>query len=194
MVVGGEMNFHELAADQQLIQSLQGFLLAQGVNLHKIQGKSQIARDPDYSTLKELFAWGFLSAGYDNNLRLDQVITEREFAFLLGKGLRQRQAEIYSDMLVNTLYAMSANRPLDRYKASEMLLAVAGYRLERVDDSYLAALQYGLIPADLGEQWEIVPSRPLTRREIYKLAVPIFQRYPVKDQLSRLRSRGFHER
>jgi hypothetical protein len=193
MVVGGEMNFHELAADPKMIQYLQGFLLSQGVNLHKIQGKSQLARDPDYSILKELFGWGFLSAGYDNNLRLDQVITEREFAFLLSKGLRQRQAEIYNDLLINSLYAMSTNRPLDRYKASEMLLTAVGDRLEPVDDSYLAALKRGFIPSDLDKRWSMTKSQPLTRREIYKLAVPLFRRYPVQDQLLRLRSRGFNE-
>lgn len=194
MVVGGEMNFHELAADQQMIQYLQGFLLAQGVNLHKIQSKSLLARDPDYPILKELFGWGFLSAGYDNNLHLDQVITEREFAYLLSKGLRQRQAEVYSDLLNNTLLAMSTNQPLGRYKASEMLLTVAGQRLDPTDDSYLAALKRGFIPSDLEDKWEHAKYRPLTRREIYKLAVPFLRRYPVKENLLPLRSRGFNER
>lgn len=194
MAVGGELNFHQFAADQQLIRYLQGFLLAQGVNLHKIQGQSKLARDPDYPVLKELFAWGFLSAGYDNNLRLDQVITEREFAYLLSKGLRQRQAEIYSEYLANTLYAMSTTQPLDRYKASEMLLTAVGYRIDLVDDSYLAALRSGFIPADLEKKWYAKKSHPLTRREIYKLAVPLFQRYPIKDSVMRLRSRGFNEK
>lgn len=194
MVVGGEMNFHELASDQQMMRYLQGFLLAEGVNLHKIQGKSVLARDPDYPVLKELFTWGFLSAGYDNNLRLDQTITEREFAYLLSKGLRQRQAASFTEYLANSLYVMSStSRPLNRHKASEMLLTAAGYRLSSHDDTYLMALKSGFIPSDLDGSWREVKDRPLTRREIYKLAVPLFRRYPVNENLSRLRSRGFNE-
>ncbi|AZR73412.1 hypothetical protein BBF96_08460 [Anoxybacter fermentans] len=186
-----KVDFHTMAKDKKLIKTLQKRLITQGVDLHKIEGVNEITLDPDYPILKELFSWGMIVAGYDNNLRLEQQVHEREFAFLLMKGMYLRRAHNYSDYLAGGLYSLSDYKPLYRDKACELLLAAGGYWLAKVDDVYKTALKDGFIPLDMEES--LRKNRPLTRRDIYRLAVHFLKRYPIPEKLKELRTRPFGE-
>lgn len=183
--------FPKMAEDKDMIRVLQSSLDVADVNLPKIEGVSKITQNPDYPYLKELFDWGMLSAGYTNDLRLNEKITMREFIYLLIKGLKQCKAENYNPLLLNKLYANATNDPLDLYKASEILLTINGYETEKLDDAYLSALREGLIPPSVEKSWKT--NHALTRGDIYRLAAPIFKRHPRSESITSLRSRPFGE-
>lgn len=189
LAIENQVDFHQLADDQSLIQLLQKRLTEQGVDLRKIQGVNAITQDPDYDQLKELFSWGMIVAGYDNDLQLDEGLQEREFAFLLMKGMRLRQAHNYSEYLAGGLYSLSEYKPLRRDKALELLLAAGGYWVAKVENKYQTALKDGFIPDDLKESFQ--ENRLLTHRDVYKLATHFYQRYPVPEDLKVLRTRPF---
>lgn len=189
VAIENKEDFHQFANDQSSIQLLQKRLIGQGVDLRKIQGVNAITLDPDYEQLKELFSWGMIVAGYDNDLRLDEGLREREFAFLLMKGMRLRQAHNYSEYLAGGLYSLSEYKPLRRDKALELLLAAAGYWVAKVEDKYQTAFNDGFIPVDMQER--LKENRLLTRRDVYKLTIHFYQRYPVPEELNILRTRPF---
>lgn len=184
-------NFHNMATDHVLITALQQQLISQGVDLRKIEGKNKIVTDPDYEVFKELFSWGMIVAGYDNKLNLDKGIKEREFAFLLMKGMMLREAANYTEYLAGGLYSLSDYIPLKRDKACELLLAAGGYWLEKVDDVYKTAKQDDFIPQSLMASFEM--NRLLTRRDVYHLINYFLKRYPIPKELQSLRTRGFGE-
>lgn len=184
-------NFLQIADDPEMIVRLQDMLIAKGVDLHDLQQTNDIVQDEDYHNFAELFSWGMIVAGYDNNLHLEQVIKEKEFAFILTKGMKVRQAANYSEYLAGGLYSLSQYIPLYRNKACELLLAADGYWLAKVEDPYEEALQNGFIPIELQESFLI--DRLLTRRDVYLLVSHFLQRYPIPDEIQQLRTRSLSQ-
>ncbi len=191
IAINRQVNFHQMTEDQQLINYLQERLITQGVDLMEITEINQITQDKDYAYFKELFSWGMIVAGYDNNLNLDNGIREREFAFLLMKGMKQRQADNYSEYLAGGLYSLSEYKPLYRDKVCELLLAAGGYWLAKVDNVYQTALRDGFIPEIL--QDSLRDNRLITKRDAYILVSYFLKRYPIPEELRKLRTRPFGE-
>ncbi|MCK4259458.1 MAG: FAD-dependent oxidoreductase [Halanaerobiales bacterium] len=185
------VDFHKFAMDSNLIDSLQTQLFNQGVDLRQLNEINEVVQDLDYHKFKELFSWGMIVAGYDNDLKLDKNVTEREFSFLLMKGMRLRQADNYDEYLAGGLYSLSSNKTLKRDKACEILLAAGGYWLAKVENVYLTALEDGFIPLDLKENFKT--NCLLTRRDMYKLIISFLKRYSVPEDLLELRTRSFGE-
>lgn len=191
LAINEGLDFPEMAANEQLIDSLQRKLRSQGMNLNQISGENSITKDPDYNHFKELFSWGMIVGGYDNDLKLEQVVDEREFAFLLMKGMNLRDVEHYDDYLAGGIYSLSSEQPLRRDKACELLLAAANYWVAKVENKYQTALADGFIPADMEASFR--ENRLLTRRDIYRLTANFLKKYPIPVELKKLRTRPFGE-
>lgn len=181
-------DFPQIAEERELITELQNRLERGGVDLHYHKETNEIVQDKDYDVLAELFSWGMIVAGYDNQLYLERVIREREFAFILTKGMKVRQADNYTEYLAGGLYSLSTYAPLYRNKACELLLAAGGYWLAEVADPYQTALDDGFIPATLMDS--LREDRLLTRRDVYLLVNHFLQRYPIPEQIEQLRTRS----
>lgn len=140
--------------------------------------------------LKELLSWGLVIGGYDNDFRLNAELTEREFAHLLVKGLKGREAPILYEWVPGGLESMSAEVPLSRDQAALLLLVAISKRVSELqpEEYYQTALNHDLIP-DLFR--ELVPTdRLLQRKEAYILLTSFLQKYPLPAKLRLYRDEG----
>ena len=86
--------------------------------------------------------------GYSNDLRLKEEISERDFAYIIIKGLRQQKAPILYEWVPGGLESVSTKEPLTRNQAAKLLLVATSRPISGLTSEgyYEKALEYGLIP------------------------------------------------
>lgn len=121
--------------------------------------------------------------GYQNDFRLGETITEREFAHIIIKGLKQQSAPILYDWIPGGLEAVSSNVPLTRDQAAMILIAAVSKPISVIEpDEYFAkAYEYGLIADTIYENMK--ENRVLNRAEAYTLISFFLQKYQIPEEI-----------
>jgi len=137
--------------------------------------------------LEELLSWGLVIGGYNNDFKLEEYITEREFAHIIVKGLKRRDAPILYEWVPGGMDTMSNNQPLSRNRAAMLLLVAISKKISELssDDYYSLAVELDLIPEII--QQTVLSNRLLNRREAYIIIGSFLKKYPLPDRLRFLR-------
>jgi hypothetical protein len=137
--------------------------------------------------LEELLSWGLVTGGYNNDFKLEEYITEREFAHIIVKGLKRRDAPILYEWVPGGMETMSNNQPLSRNQAAMLLLVAVSKRISELspDDYYSQAVELDLIPEMI--QQTVSSNRHLNKREAYIIISSFLKKYPPSDKLRFLR-------
>lgn len=130
-----------------------------------------------------LLSWGLLFGGYQNDFLLDKEISEREFAHIIVKGLKQQEAAILYEWVPGGLETMSNNQALTRDKAAMLLMVAKSKRVSTINEDlyFQSAIEYNLIPKIICSN--IKEDRFLTRAEAYILISSFLQKYPIDEKL-----------
>lgn len=137
--------------------------------------------------LEELLSWGLVIAGYKNDFRLEEGISGREFAHLIVKGLKRREAPILYEWVPGGLETMSSEKPLSRNQAALLLLVAVSKRVSEMspDEYYPRAVELGLIPSFIQET--VRSDRLLSRKEAYIIIGDFLKKYPLPARLRNIR-------
>ncbi len=133
--------------------------------------------------LEYLLSWGLLVGGYQNDFLLNKEMSEREFAHIIVKGLKQQKAEILYEWVPGGLETMSNNQPLTRNQAAMLLMVAISKRVADLneDEYFQTAIEYDLIPEII--KFNIKENRLLSRAEAYILISSFLQKYPINESL-----------
>lgn len=133
--------------------------------------------------IEYLLSWGLIIGGYENDFRLGEEISEREFAHIIIKGLKQQDSPILYDWVPGGLETMSNNKPLTRDQAAMLLVVAISKPISDIEENeyFNKAIEYNLIPDIISTN--IKEDRVLTRTEAYILISSFLQDYPLSDEL-----------
>lgn len=133
--------------------------------------------------LEYLLSWGLLMGGYSNDLRLKEEISERDFAYIIIKGLRQQKAPILYEWVPGGLESVSTKEPLTRNQAAKLLLVATSRPISGLTSEgyYEKALEYGLIPEIIYRN--IKEDRILNRAEAFVILSSFLQKYPLPEEI-----------
>ena len=153
---------------------------------NKYINRNLISTINDQETIKHieyLLSWGLIMGGYQNNFRFKDTITEREFAHIIIKGLKQQSAPILYEWIPGGLEAVSNNIPLTRDQAAMLLIVAVSKPISVIEqDEYFAkAFEYGLIPDIIVRN--IKENRVLNRTEAYILISSFLQKYQITEEI-----------
>ncbi|MFW6381536.1 MAG: FAD-dependent oxidoreductase [Bacillota bacterium] len=179
------IDFPELVRRRQLIEDIQAEL---DLVLPVQPGIQPLVADSEvFPYIKQLVSWGLLIGGYNNDFRLDQGLTEKEFAHMIVKGLKRRRAEIFYEWVPGSLETLSSQDQLTRDQASKLLLAAISKRVLEMDqDTYFRrAVEEGLVPAYI--EGEVSEDRELTRKEAYIWLGSFLKKYKVRGNVRQYR-------
>ncbi|ACL69572.1 FAD-dependent oxidoreductase [Halothermothrix orenii] len=137
--------------------------------------------------LEELLSWGLVVAGYRNDFKLTEIIREKQFAYIIIKGLRQRQAPNLCEWVPESIITLSTNSYLTRDRAAMLLLTACGEKVlnMEVDEYYNKACQMDLISNKFSKM--VPDNRLLTRREAYMLLGYFLRKFDIPESLKRFR-------
>ena len=128
-------------------------------------------------------SWGLLMAGYSNDLRLKEEISERDFAYMIIKALRQQKSPILYEWVPGGLESVSTREPLTRNRAAMLLLVATSRPITNLSSEgyYQKALEYDLVPEIISST--IIEDRILNRAEAYVIISSFLQKYPVPEEI-----------
>lgn len=180
-----EYNFKTLSEKKTLIKKIQDKLNL-SYDLSKT-GKPPVKDKLLLPYLKQLISWRLVIGGYNNQFKLEKIISEKDFAHMIVKGLKQRKAPILYDWVPGSLETLSKKQPLTRNRTAMLLLAATSHRvLEMNKERYFpVATQEKLFPVNITKI--ISTNRSLTRREAYIIIGNFLSRYPISEQLRQYR-------
>lgn len=197
------MTIPELLKNERLIKEIQGKLkISRDIERYKnyievnniLRGKSTGdifpavfntagKREELLEHLEYLMSWGLLMAGYSNDLRLKEEISERDFAYMIIKALRQQKSPILYEWVPGGLESVSTREPLTRNRAAVLLLVATSRPITNLSSEgyYQKALEYDLVPEIISST--IIEDRILNRAEAYVIISSFLQKYPVPEEI-----------
>ncbi|MFW5982053.1 MAG: FAD-dependent oxidoreductase [Halanaerobiaceae bacterium] len=133
--------------------------------------------------IEYLLSWSLIIGGYNNDFKLESGISEKEFAHIIIKGLKQQDAPIFYSWVPGGLETMSTGQKLTRNQAAMLLLVANSQKISGLnpDEIYQKAIALGLIPEIIQENIE--RDRLLSRREAYIIISSFLQKYYVSEEL-----------
>ncbi|MFW5981215.1 MAG: FAD-dependent oxidoreductase [bacterium] len=189
VAVKNQENISQLIENKEIVAALQNELrLTEDINKYKawegilsqslLYKEQNIAEDIEY-----LLSWGLIIGGYNNDFRLETSISEKEFAHIIIKGLKQQSAPIFYEWVPGGLETMSTNDTLTRDRAAMLLLVAISQRIVDLssEEIYQKAIEHDLIPEII--QKNIEKNRLLSRREAYILLSAFLQEYHLAKEL-----------
>ncbi|HLV10549.1 MAG TPA: hypothetical protein VKY40_10090, partial [Halanaerobiales bacterium] len=109
--------------------------------------------------------------------KLNQTISEKEFAHKIISGLKRMKSPILYEWVPGGLETMSSKELLTRDQAALLLLVAISEPLSKIEEEgyYKAALRLELIPDYI--QNEIIEDRLLNRKEAYIILAHLLEKY-----------------
>ncbi|MBE5812156.1 MAG: FAD-dependent oxidoreductase [Clostridiales bacterium] len=167
-----EMTPREIAYDEEALNEINILLKEQGVYLPEFNYKTTIP-DIENNAIRKILNLGYLSAGYNNNYRLEEDATVASLAASLINGIQRTSKEKYTiDMVYNVRKYYSEDK-LTALRAGEMIASLFEYELEE-DDKWKSINKQGYL-ADIGTDLE--EEQILNKRQLYILTVNTLERY-----------------
>ncbi len=184
-----EISYRELSSNIDLLEEIQKKVgIRNKMKRYSSRFFSSNKIDEDFFPyFEELLSWGLIIGGYNNDFCLDESISEREFAHMIIKGLKRREAPVLYEWVPGSLETLSSLKNLTRDQAAMLLLAAISKRVLLMDrvDYFPTACRERLIPEII--QKDIPVNRLLTRREAYMIIAHFLDQYPFPVKLKRFR-------
>lgn len=170
----------KLAYDETKIEDIKILLRAQGVYLPEFKYESTIPSVEGEDEIRKILNLGYLSAGYNNNYRLDENATVATFVSSLVNGLQRTGKEKYSFDVVNRVRFHYSTNELTALKAGEIIASLFGKNIELLteDGKWEFINKQGYF-ADINQKLE--KDQVLNKRQIYILTVNSLEKYLGKE-------------
>ncbi|MFW5809549.1 MAG: FAD-dependent oxidoreductase [Halanaerobium sp.] len=179
----------EIAEDEESLNKIRSKL---NIDLSKYPAESAIVNDPQLSqNLQKLLSWGITIGGYNNNFKLYNTPSEKEFTAVILKIMQKKEAENLYEWVPGSLETLSSSEKLTTNGALKLLLAAESQRvLEMEAEEYFQqALKLNLIPEELRE--ELQKNRKMSRKEMIVLAADYLDRFETPSDLKIIRGEHF---
>ncbi|MFW5961397.1 MAG: FAD-dependent oxidoreductase [bacterium] len=179
----------EIAEDEESLNKIRSKL---NIDLSKYPAESAIVNDPQLSqNLQKLLSWGITIGGYNNNFKLYNTPSEKEFTEVILKIMQKKEAENLYEWVPGSLETLSSSEKLTTNGALKLLLAAESQRvLEMEAEEYFQqALKLNLIPEELRE--ELQKNRKMSRKEMIVLAADYLDRFETPSDLKIIRGEHF---
>jgi len=157
--------YPKMSKDKPIIQLLQSKLVKQGAHLYHFELDYPYKGEWFYPSLVKLYSRGLIYAGYNNDLKLNQPISEKEFIHLIQTGLERSHPNQYKKANWPT---QSNEKPITRDRAAEWLLQIKTGSRGQYNQPWDALYEKHLIDKDLYDR--IPMDRELIKSEAYALA------------------------
>jgi hypothetical protein len=142
-----DVTFREMSKNVELIKSLQTRLVEQGANLYPYQLDYAYEGKWYYPAIQTLLSYGLISGGHDNDLQIEQLMTELQFVNLLINGVQRANPDVYPtyEQALIELYIMAEKEatPISYDRLSSFFLHLFGH--SREGDTWQKAIELGLI-------------------------------------------------
>jgi hypothetical protein len=184
--------FTEISDNKELIELIQKRLQLKDEIDYYSNLKLNILDDEEILPyIEELLSWGLIIAGYNNDFRISEPISESNFAHMLIKGLKRRESPILYEWVPGSLETLSSENYLKRDKAAQLLLAACSQRVLNINESeyYPRAIEMQLIPDIISEK--ILDNRVLNRREAYIIIASFLRKNELSERLKSLRGETY---
>ncbi len=185
LAVSNHLNLDDILHEKKYLHYIRNKL---AINLKNYPTTNPlIDNEKALAPLMRLLGWGLTIGGYNNDFRLSEVMPEREFAGMLVKILRRRNAPTYYEWIPGSLETLSKPQLLTTQKAFMLLLAAESQRVLEIEPAhyYQRLLDRNLIPNELENTLKL--EETLTREEAYILLSHFAEKYPVPARLKRFR-------
>jgi hypothetical protein len=174
--IDNQVTFRDMSRNHLLIEKLQEKLQNQGALLYPYtlafpyEGKSY------YPAIKTLLTYGLLCAGYDNNLKMDEPMSELELYNMLGSGISRVDIKAYEPLRAKIEIARSsasAKNPLTVQRAKQILQDLfPAIEVNLTNDLVLRNQGYPII-ASILEKYEHKESGSLVTPHEKKAAITV---------------------
>lgn len=169
------ISFREMSEVRGVIQELQDKLKSQGANLYSFTLPYPYQGEWFYPALKTLLPYGLIAGGYDNDLKVDRMMTEMEFLKLFSAMMSRVDNEKYQKLSANFNPWLESQQEqtkvnhLSRDQAAEYLLKFFGYPLK--DNLWEEVIKHRLVDQTMIERVE--SNTEITNAEGFQLIAHI---------------------
>jgi hypothetical protein len=152
------ISFRDMSKNKDVIQELQKRLKSQGANLYSFTLPYPYQGEWFYPALKTLLPYGLIAGGYDNDLKVDQTMTEAEFLRIFSAMMNRVDKEKYQKLAtyfnpwLESQQEQTKGTPLTRDQAAEYFLKFFGYSLKH--DLWAEAIKHRLVDQTMLEGLE----------------------------------------
>lgn len=165
-----EIDFRNMSKDRMLIAQLQQTLRKQGTLLYPFKSSYPYEGQPYYPAIRKLLTYGLISGGYDNNLQVNEPITEASFVNLLWNGVFRIDKLRYDEIKTVPIYPSTVG--LTRDRAASIILSLLG-KNTTASNPWNEVLAEGWISPKSSAA--LKKNKTLTRSEGFELAATILQ-------------------
>jgi hypothetical protein len=162
-------SFRDISQNREKIQAIQQKLIDQGAWLEKFTYDYPLQQFPYYEAIKTIRKWGIIGAGYQNNYKLMEAMSESEWEELVN-NINQRM------QLVSKSNILTKDGLLTKDDLAYMLLSGLGLEVP-YSKCYQEAVKTGLIPPELDQELKQTPQ--ITRVLAYRLLANYVQKTPA---------------
>ncbi|KNY27389.1 FAD-dependent oxidoreductase [Pseudobacteroides cellulosolvens] len=160
------------------VSELKELMIKLGIYLPNITAKNPNVESWAYPSIRQLNTLGIISAGNNNDYKLDKEATQKEFAVLLLNGVARLSPEKYSLEFDGRLRPYLTDNGLTVDKASEILLAMNGEASNTLE-AYIKACKKGFINSSMALR--IRDKKILTMNYVYELSADNISLYTGKS-------------
>lgn len=170
----------EIAKNREIMKELNILLKTQGVHLPEFEYESTIPDVEGDDAIRKILNLGYLSAGYNNDYKLEDKATQASFVLSLVNGLQRTSKEKYGFDVVNRVRLHYSTNELTALKAGEIIASLFGQNLSKLSEDgkweFINKKQY---LADINEK--LKKDQILNKRQIYILTVSALENYLGKE-------------
>lgn len=164
------VSFREMSKSKDLIGTLRKTLAAQGAYVEHFNAKYPYEGEWYDRSIQHLMNYGLITAGYKNDLKVDDIATKLKFANLLKESIQRitpEKTEQLRKKLESVYYQVypSGNDPITRDEAAgfvaEVLWGTSG------PESWQLLIEKGIITQELAQR--VPDNRKLKQNELFTL-------------------------
>lgn len=173
-----DMTFREMSQNDNLVNELRVLLDEQGAVVEHIETDYPYQGEWYDEAIQTLMDYGLAFGGYDNNLKVDEVVTKKAFAEVLqGATIRvnPKTAKQYGEKAMNLFSELNhsdeGNEELERDEVASMLSNVFFYDEHAI--SWDALIEENTISEEFGNR--IPENRLITYKEMYAIGASLIE-------------------
>lgn len=183
-----EIDFRDISSNEILIEELQKTLINQGALLYNFDLDYPYKGEWYYSAIKKLLPLGIIMGGYDNDLQVDDQMTEYMFLKLLAGAFIRSDSEKSKELFVNFHPWLASNEVdksqlLTRDKAVDILLKLTGDT--NINTSYDELFEYALNQEIIDDEifTRISENRVILNKEGYYIIAYLLEKYLQENEI-----------
>lgn len=170
----------EIANSEEIMKDVTMLLRTQGVYLPEFNYKSTIPDIKEADEIRKILNLGYLSTGYTNNYRLEEIVIESSFILSLLNGIQRVEPDKYNFELISKLTPYYSNDTLTALRAGEVIAVLFGENMQdkTEDDKWNFIKEQGYFD-DMEEKLE--KEDKINKRQLYSLSVITLENYLRKE-------------